>query len=128
MACQTTASIQEPSGSAQHAPRKKNRKRQKRKGKKKLEKKKEKQRYRHRMPSGVPEQESGSSLVQILVRNLVIFHMSLAFTCEKAIETAKLLKVGWYIAQPCILKRTEHACSVLLVNHPQGQTATFLAA
>lgn len=67
VACPTTASIQEPnSSSAQFSPRKKTRKRQKRKGKKKLEKKKEKQRLRHRMRSGVPEQESGSSLVQIL--------------------------------------------------------------
>ncbi|XP_070779180.1 mitogen-activated protein kinase kinase kinase 14 isoform X2 [Enoplosus armatus] len=67
VACPTTASIQGPSSSsAQLTQRKKTRKKQKRKGKKKLEKKKEKQRYRHRMPSGVPEQESGSSLVQIL--------------------------------------------------------------
>uniref|UniRef100_A0AAQ5WZT8 Protein kinase domain-containing protein n=1 Tax=Amphiprion ocellaris TaxID=80972 RepID=A0AAQ5WZT8_AMPOC len=54
--------------SAQLTPRKKTRRRQKRKGTKKLEKKKERQ--RHRMPSGVPEQESGSSRVQILVRTL----------------------------------------------------------
>lgn len=68
VACPTTASIQEPSSSsAQLTPRKKTRKKQKRKGKKKQENKKEKQRQRHRMPSGVPEQESGSSLVQILV-------------------------------------------------------------
>ncbi|XP_029294447.1 mitogen-activated protein kinase kinase kinase 14 [Cottoperca gobio] len=67
VACPTTASVQEPSRSpAQLAPRKKTRKRQKRKGKKKVEKKKEKQRHRHRMPSGVPEQESGRSLVRIL--------------------------------------------------------------
>ncbi|XP_026181623.1 mitogen-activated protein kinase kinase kinase 14 isoform X2 [Mastacembelus armatus] len=61
VACPTTASVQEPSSlSALHTPRKKNRKRQKRKGRKKLE------RHRHRMPSGVPEQESGRFLVQIL--------------------------------------------------------------
>ncbi|XP_068435720.1 mitogen-activated protein kinase kinase kinase 14 [Clinocottus analis] len=63
----TAACSQEPSGSpAQLAPRKKTRKRQKRKGRKKLEKKKERQRHRHRMRSGVPEQESGSSLVRVL--------------------------------------------------------------
>ncbi|KAL3053334.1 hypothetical protein OYC64_005799 [Pagothenia borchgrevinki] len=63
----TASSIQEPSSSsAQLAPGKRARKRQKRKGKKKLERKKERQRHRHRMPSGVPEQESGSSLVLIL--------------------------------------------------------------
>ncbi|KAK5855908.1 hypothetical protein PBY51_007541 [Eleginops maclovinus] len=62
----TASSIQEPSSSsAQLAPGKRARKRQKRKGKKKLERKKEKQRHRHRMPSGVPEQESGSFLVRI---------------------------------------------------------------
>lgn len=73
VACPTTASVQElSSSSAQLAPRKKAKRRQKRKGKKKLEKKKEKQQHRHRMPSGVPEQESGCSLVQILVRILAI--------------------------------------------------------
>ncbi|KAF7661665.1 hypothetical protein LDENG_00256400 [Lucifuga dentata] len=62
----TAASVQKPSSSStQLAPRKKTRKRQKRKEKKKVEKKKEKQRRRHRLPSGVPEQESGGSLVQI---------------------------------------------------------------
>lgn len=46
------------------------------------------------MPSGVPEQESGSSLVQILVRALVILHISLILTYEKAIETAIQNTVG----------------------------------
>ncbi|XP_068606219.1 mitogen-activated protein kinase kinase kinase 14 [Brachionichthys hirsutus] len=63
----SAASVQQPSrSSSQLAPRKKTRKRQKRKGRKKLERKKEKQRHRQRMPSGVPEQESGSSLGRIL--------------------------------------------------------------
>ena len=46
---------------AQHIPRKKQRKRQKRKEKKKEEKaKSRKPRPRRRVPSGVPEQESGT--------------------------------------------------------------------
>ncbi|KAE8283390.1 Mitogen-activated protein kinase kinase kinase 14 [Larimichthys crocea] len=89
VACQTTASIQEPSGLAQHAPRKKNRKRQKRKGKKKLEKKKEKQRYRHRMPSGVPEQESGSSLVQILEPSSLGGRGDLSTSCCSSVESSE---------------------------------------
>ncbi|XP_074552727.1 mitogen-activated protein kinase kinase kinase 14 [Halichoeres trimaculatus] len=60
-----SASVREPSSSsAQLTPRKKTKKRHK--GKKKVEKKKEKQRHRHRTSSGVPEQESGGSLVRVL--------------------------------------------------------------
>ncbi|CAL8303005.1 unnamed protein product [Merluccius merluccius] len=66
VACPTTAFVQE-SKLSQTPTRKKTRKRQKRKEKKKDVKKKESQ--RHRVPSGVPEQESGTSPVQILVRN-----------------------------------------------------------
>lgn len=63
MAWPTTACVQEPNDSpTQLVPRRKPRKRQKRKGKKKVDKKKtEKQPRRHRVPSGVPEQESGTS-------------------------------------------------------------------
>ncbi|KAI3359570.1 hypothetical protein L3Q82_013974, partial [Scortum barcoo] len=86
VACPTTASVQEPSGStAQLTPRKRTRKRQKRKGKKKLEKKKEKQRHRHRMPSGVPEQESGRSLVQILEES----SSDLSTSCCSSIESSE---------------------------------------
>lgn len=85
VACPTTASVQElSSSSAQLTPRKKAKRRQKRKGKKKLEKK-EKQQHRHRMPSGVPEQESGCSLVQILVRILVILCTS--FTLNMLVKS-----------------------------------------
>ncbi|XP_035470607.1 mitogen-activated protein kinase kinase kinase 14 isoform X2 [Scophthalmus maximus] len=67
VACPTTASVQGPgSSSAQIRPRKKTRRRQKRKVKKREPGTNEKQQHRHRMLSGVPEQESGSSLVQIL--------------------------------------------------------------
>lgn len=66
----TMAHIQEPSNSsAPTAPRRKRKDRRKRKGKKKVENKCCRQRHRHRMPSGVPEQESGRPLVQILARN-----------------------------------------------------------
>lgn len=62
VACQTIACVQ----GAQPSPRKKTRRRQKRKGKKKVvERRKEKQRARQRMPSGVPEQESGCSPIQV---------------------------------------------------------------
>ncbi|CAN9505503.1 unnamed protein product [Ophioblennius macclurei] len=68
VACPTPASVQEPSGAPAHlAPRKKTRRRQKRKGKKKQrEKQLGKQRQRRNTSSGVPEQESGRSLVRIL--------------------------------------------------------------
>ncbi|XP_073350691.1 mitogen-activated protein kinase kinase kinase 14 [Pagrus major] len=90
VACPTTASIQEPSSSsAQLTPRKKTRKKQKRKGKKKQENKKEKQRQRHRMPSGVPEQESGSSLVQILVESSLGGRSNLSTSCCSSIESSE---------------------------------------
>ncbi|XP_056434853.1 mitogen-activated protein kinase kinase kinase 14 isoform X1 [Gadus chalcogrammus] len=63
VACPTTASVQEHTVSLLLPPsRKKTRKRQKRKERKKEGKKKE--RHRQRIPSGVPEQESGTSPVQ----------------------------------------------------------------
>lgn len=62
VACPTTACVQ----GVRPVPRKKTRRRQKRKGKKKVvERRKEKQRPRQRMPSGVPEQESGCSPIQV---------------------------------------------------------------
>ncbi|KAG7504858.1 mitogen-activated protein kinase kinase kinase 14-like [Solea senegalensis] len=90
VACPTTASVQEPgAASAQFKPRKKNRKRQKRKGKKKPEKK-EKQPHRHRMPSGVPEQESGSSLVQILEESSSLEGDSnLSASCSSSVENSE---------------------------------------
>ncbi|XP_057673592.1 mitogen-activated protein kinase kinase kinase 14 isoform X2 [Corythoichthys intestinalis] len=71
VACPTTASVQ---GAAPLSPRKKTRKRVKRKGRKKVtwEKKKKAEEWQHsrcrtdtRVPSGVPEQESGSSPLHI---------------------------------------------------------------
>lgn len=90
VACPTTASVQEPSSlSTQLTPRKRTRKRQKRKGKKKAEKKKEKQRHRHRMPSGVPEQESGSSLVRVLEESSLGGRSDLSTSCCSSIESSE---------------------------------------
>ncbi|XP_068192481.1 mitogen-activated protein kinase kinase kinase 14 [Antennarius striatus] len=87
--CPSTASVQQPSRSpSQLAPKKKTRKRQKRKGKKKLEKK-EKQRQRHRTPSGVPEQESGSSLVQILEESSPGTRSNLSTSCCSSTESSE---------------------------------------
>lgn len=89
VACPTTASVQEPSvSSTEVTPRKKTKRKQKCKGRRKVEKKKERQRHRHRTPSGIPEQESGCSLVQNLVRRLVPLHVTLMSstlpTCHSA--------------------------------------------
>ncbi|KAM7387006.1 hypothetical protein PAMA_009571 [Pampus argenteus] len=90
VACPTTASVQELSNSStQLTPRKKTRKRQKRKGKKKLEKKKEKQRHRHRLPSGVPEQESGSLLVRNPVESSLGGTNNLSTSCCSSIERSE---------------------------------------
>nr|XP_046270544.1 mitogen-activated protein kinase kinase kinase 14 [Scatophagus argus]XP_046270545.1 mitogen-activated protein kinase kinase kinase 14 [Scatophagus argus]XP_046270546.1 mitogen-activated protein kinase kinase kinase 14 [Scatophagus argus]XP_046270547.1 mitogen-activated protein kinase kinase kinase 14 [Scatophagus argus] len=88
VACPSTATIQQPSNSAaQLTPRKKTRKRQKRKGKNKLDKKKERQRHRHRVPSGVPEQESGS-VVQILEEFSVGPRSDLSTCCSSSTESS----------------------------------------
>uniref|UniRef100_A0A3B4X269 Mitogen-activated protein kinase kinase kinase 14a n=2 Tax=Seriola lalandi dorsalis TaxID=1841481 RepID=A0A3B4X269_SERLL len=89
VACPTTASVQElSSSSAQLKPSKKNRKRHKRREKKRLEKQ-EKQRHRHRMPSGVPEQESGSSLVQIQESSSLGGRSSLSASRCSSIESSE---------------------------------------
>ncbi|XP_053194789.1 mitogen-activated protein kinase kinase kinase 14 [Scomber japonicus] len=90
VACPTTASVQElSSSSTQPTPKKKTRKRQKRKGKKKLEKNKEKPRHRHRVPSGVPEQESGDSLVQILEESSLGETSDPSSSCCSSIERSE---------------------------------------
>ncbi|XP_041866787.1 mitogen-activated protein kinase kinase kinase 14 [Melanotaenia boesemani] len=64
VASSTTASVQWPCGlSAPLTPRKKSRRRQRQK--RKVKKKQENRSQRRRTPSGVPEQESGGSLVPI---------------------------------------------------------------
>ncbi|KAF3699963.1 Mitogen-activated protein kinase kinase kinase 14 [Channa argus] len=86
----TAASEQEPTiTSGLITPRKKNKKRQKRKGKKKQDKKKENQRNRHRMPSGFPEQESGSSLVQIVEQLPLGGRDNLSGSCCSSIESSE---------------------------------------
>ncbi len=91
VACPTTASIQKPSSSSAQLPtRKRTRKRQKRKGKKKAEKE-DKQTRRHRIPSGVPEQESGSSPIPLTAQVNIQFSFThiYMYVCiyEKAIES-----------------------------------------
>ncbi|XP_034394339.1 mitogen-activated protein kinase kinase kinase 14 [Cyclopterus lumpus] len=86
----TAACMQELGiSSAQLTPRKKARKRQKRKGRKKLEKKKERQRHRHRMRSGVPEQESGSSLVRVLDELSLGGRSGLSTSCSSSFESSE---------------------------------------
>ncbi|XP_044036146.1 mitogen-activated protein kinase kinase kinase 14 isoform X2 [Siniperca chuatsi] len=124
VACPTTASIQEPSSSsAQLIPRKKTRKRQKRKGKKKLEKKKEKQRHRHRMPSGVPEQESGSSLVQILEESSLTSCCSSIESSEEQDRGPSLYSRQIYnTGSSCSpLNWRDQVCSSLSSHHSYGQ-------
>uniref|UniRef100_UPI0037E81BE4 mitogen-activated protein kinase kinase kinase 14 n=1 Tax=Semicossyphus pulcher TaxID=241346 RepID=UPI0037E81BE4 len=90
VACPTTAVVQELSGSsAQHGQRKKSKKKQRRKGKKRVEKKKERQRHRHRMPSGVPEQESGRSLVRVLEDSSLSGRSDLSSSCCSSVESSE---------------------------------------
>ncbi|XP_017289042.1 mitogen-activated protein kinase kinase kinase 14 [Kryptolebias marmoratus] len=89
VACPTTASVQEPSSvSGSHTQRKKNRRRQKSKGKKRQEKRKETQRQRHRTPSGVPEQESGSSVGLIQEESSLGGRSDLSTSCCGSIESS----------------------------------------
>ncbi|TNN41172.1 Mitogen-activated protein kinase kinase kinase 14 [Liparis tanakae] len=77
----------EPSGPAPPlAPRKKTRKRQKRKGRTRLERRKERRRHRHRVRSGVPEQESGGSLVRVLDESRGDLSTSCSSSCESSEE------------------------------------------
>ncbi|XP_034568044.1 mitogen-activated protein kinase kinase kinase 14 [Notolabrus celidotus] len=90
VACPTPASVQEPSGSpSQLSPRKKTKKKQRHKGKKKVERKREKQRQRHRTSSGVPEQESGSSLVQVLDDSSLRGRGDLSSSCCSSVESSE---------------------------------------
>lgn len=114
VACPTTASIQElSSSSALLTPRKKTRRRQKRKGKKKQEKKKGKRRHRHRIPSGtVPEQESGSSLVQIQEELSLGGRSSLSTSCCSSTESSEEQDRGPLLCSQQICN-TRSSCSPL---------------
>lgn len=108
VACPTTASVQEPSmSSTEVTPRQKTKRKQKRKGRKKVEKKKVKQRQRHRTPSGVPEQESGCSLLQSLVRRLLTLHVTLIWsnlpTYHSAFNQFRALKFNLIVQPACPL-------------------------
>ncbi|XP_042361122.1 mitogen-activated protein kinase kinase kinase 14 isoform X2 [Plectropomus leopardus] len=112
VACPTTASIQEPSSSpAPLTPRKKTRRRQKRKGKKRTEKK-ERQRHRHRMPSGVPEQESGSSLVRVLEESSLGGRSDLSTSCCSSVESSEEQDRGPSL-YGCQIYNTGSSCSPL---------------
>uniref|UniRef100_G3PM75 Protein kinase domain-containing protein n=1 Tax=Gasterosteus aculeatus aculeatus TaxID=481459 RepID=G3PM75_GASAC len=93
VACPITARAREPGGSpAQLAPRRKTRRRQKGAGKKKVEKKKkerQRHRHRHRLRSGVPEQESGSSLVRTLDESPLAGGGDLAASCCGGIKSSE---------------------------------------
>ncbi|KAM4597810.1 mitogen-activated protein kinase kinase kinase 14 isoform 2-T4 [Polymixia lowei] len=78
----------------QLTPRKKVRKRQKRKEKKKEEKKKERQRQRHRVPSGFPEQESGSSSVQIQEEESCRGEQINSTSCSSCLESTEVQDTG----------------------------------
>ncbi|XP_074512204.1 mitogen-activated protein kinase kinase kinase 14 [Sebastes fasciatus] len=129
VACPTMASMQEPSSSPaqQLAPRKKTRKRQKRKGKKKLEKKKEKQ--RHRTPSGVPEQESGSSQVRILDESSLGGRSDLSSSCCSCVESSEEQDRGpslhrrqvYNTGSSCSLNWVDPVCGPLSSLHSYGQ-------
>lgn len=90
VASPASASIQELcNSSVQINTKKKARKRQKRKGKKKSEKKKV-VRHRQRVPSGVPEQESGSSLYMQEEASSVSSSSDLSSSCCSSVECSKV--------------------------------------
>ncbi|KAM4531109.1 mitogen-activated protein kinase kinase kinase 14 isoform 1-T1 [Odontesthes bonariensis] len=108
VACPTTASVQQPGCSSAHlTPRQRGRRRQKRKGKKKPEKRKERQQQRHRTPSGVPEQESGTSLVPILEEASLGGSSDLSTSCCSSIESSEEQERGTQIYS------TGSSCSLL---------------
>ncbi|XP_051904588.1 mitogen-activated protein kinase kinase kinase 14 [Hippocampus zosterae] len=95
VACPTTASVQAPTPLG---PRKKPRKRVKRKGRKKVpleknNKEEERQHSRYHIdttvPSGVPEQESGSSLEHIQEDSLHAGRSRLRSSCCSSVESAE---------------------------------------
>ncbi|KAM9746462.1 mitogen-activated protein kinase kinase kinase 14 isoform 1-T2 [Menidia menidia] len=90
VACPTTAFVQQASGFSAHlTPRQKSRQRQKRKGKKKPEKRNQRQQQRHRMLSGVPEQESGSSLIAIREESSLGGSSDLSASCCSSVESSE---------------------------------------
>ncbi|CAJ1076112.1 mitogen-activated protein kinase kinase kinase 14 [Xyrichtys novacula] len=131
VACPTPASVQQPSNSsAQLSPRKKAKKKQKHKGRKKVEKKKkekqqqqQQQRQRHLTSSGVPEQESGRSLVRILDESSLGRGSDLSSSCCSSIESSGEQHRGpspFNTGSSCSPLNWGHqVCGPLL--HPYGQ-------
>ncbi|KAM9391561.1 mitogen-activated protein kinase kinase kinase 14 [Pholidichthys leucotaenia] len=126
VACPTTASIQEPSGPTPHpAPRKKTQRRQKRRGKKK---EKQRQRQRHRTPSGVPEQESGGSLVLILELSSSgrssDLSTSCSSSCRSSVDSSEEIRgLPLYSPQIC---RSGSSCSPLNWSHQLSKPLSSL--
>nr|XP_015804194.2 mitogen-activated protein kinase kinase kinase 14 isoform X2 [Nothobranchius furzeri] len=88
VACPAPASIRQPScSSVSFTQRKKSRRKPKSKGRKKQEKRKETQRQRHRTPSGVPEQESGSSVGLIQEELSLSGRRELSASCCSSVES-----------------------------------------
>ncbi|XP_060883182.1 mitogen-activated protein kinase kinase kinase 14 [Labrus mixtus] len=101
---------EQSSSSAQLGLRKITKKKQRRKGKKKHEKKKQRQRHRHRMPSGVPEQESGRSRVRILEDSSVGGRSDLSTSCCSSVESSQEQNRGPSVFSPQIYN-TGSSCS-----------------
>ncbi|XP_062264348.1 mitogen-activated protein kinase kinase kinase 14 isoform X1 [Platichthys flesus] len=114
VACPTTASVQEPgSSSEQFKSRKKTRKRQKRKVKKRESEKNKKQLRRQRTHSGVPEQESGSSLFQIREESSLGDRSSLSGSCCSSVERSVEQDRGPPLYSPQIYNPGNSGCSPL---------------
>ncbi|KAM6957636.1 mitogen-activated protein kinase kinase kinase 14 [Aplochiton taeniatus] len=96
VACQATASIQ--SSLSRQTARKKTRKRQKRKEKKKEEKRESgKQGQRRRVPSGVPEQESGSAPLIQIQGNFGELHRRRSInssSCSSSVQSSEVQDTG----------------------------------
>ncbi|XP_034450292.1 mitogen-activated protein kinase kinase kinase 14 isoform X2 [Hippoglossus hippoglossus] len=118
VACPTTASVQEPgSSSEQFKSRKKTRKRQKRKVKKRESEKNKKQQRRQRTHSGVPEQESGSSLVQIREESSLGGRSSLCASCCSSVERSEEQDRGPLLYSRQIYNTGNSGCSPLNWRH-----------
>ncbi|XP_019949692.1 mitogen-activated protein kinase kinase kinase 14 isoform X2 [Paralichthys olivaceus] len=118
VACPITASLPEPgSTSEQFKSRKKSRKRQKRKVKKREQKKKDRHHHRQRMPSGVPEQESGTSLVQIGEESSLGGRSSISASCCSSVERSEEQDRGLPLYRRQIYNTGNSSCSPLNWGH-----------
>ncbi|XP_061906031.1 mitogen-activated protein kinase kinase kinase 14 [Entelurus aequoreus] len=115
VACPTTASVQEPSCSPSTrrlGQRKKARKRTKRKGRKKQGGKEVEESYRYGVASGVPEQESGTSLEHILDESFQGRRSPFSSSCCSSVESCKEQDASPSLYSPKIFN-TGSSCSPL---------------